>query len=161
MKGEIKLCLTIYCSSKSPAGKHTQLSLITIQVVCNIYNTMLQPGRSHGLVCVYALYYIMLLEKSGVLQTCQHCNTQEYNSIQQTDLATKSCFRITKQLYLHHLNLKPLLLQKPTLGNVIKDISGGGHRVTFPMRGPAKFFLLPSLSVVAVVLLRIAVLTCL
>ena len=42
---------------------------------------------------------------------------------------------------MHHLNLKPLLLQKPALGNVIKDINGGGHRVTLPVRGPAKNYL--------------------
>ena len=63
--------------------KLTRLSLITIQVVCNIYNTTLQPGSSHGLVCMHALYCIILLDKSGVLQTCQHCNKQQYNSIQQ------------------------------------------------------------------------------
>ena len=99
---------------------------------------MLQPGRSYGLVCVHALYYIMLLEKSGVLQTCQHCNAQEYNSIQQRDLAIKKYFHVTKQLYLHHLKIKPLLLQKPALENMIKNINGGGHKVTLPMRGPAK-----------------------
>ena len=74
---------------------------------------------------MHALYYIILLEKSGVLQTCQHCNEQEYNSIQQTELAEKNYFHIAKQLYLHYFNLKPLLLQKPALGNVIKDINGG------------------------------------
>ena len=101
---------------------------------------MLQLGRSHSLVCMHALYYIILLEKSGVLQTCQHCNEQEYNSIQQTELAVKKYFHIAKQLYLHYFNLKPLLLQKPALGNVIKDINWGGHRVTLPVRGPAKIF---------------------
>ena len=99
---------------------------------------MLQPGRSHGLVCMHALYYIILLEKSGVLQTCQHCNKQQYNSIQQTELAVTKYFHIAKQLCLHYFNLKPLLLQKPALGNVIKDINGGGHRVTLLVRGPAK-----------------------
>ena len=58
--------LVNYVSNFS-AGKLTRLSLIAIQVVYNIYNTMLQAGRSHGLVCVHALYYIILLEKSGIL----------------------------------------------------------------------------------------------
>ena len=39
---------------------------------------------------------------------------------------------------MHFFNLKLLLLQKPALGNVIKDINGGGHRVTLLVRGPAK-----------------------
>ena len=81
MVGQVLFKLHFSYIYTSPAGKLTQLSLIAIQVVCNIYNTTLQPGRSHGLVCMHALYYIMLLEKSGVLQTCQHCNKQEYNGI--------------------------------------------------------------------------------
>ena len=53
--------------SNLSAGKLTRLSLIAIQVVCNVYNTVLQPKISDGLVCVHAWCYVMLLEESGVL----------------------------------------------------------------------------------------------
>ena len=65
--GQVLFKLLFNYSSNFPAGKLTRLSLIAIKVVCNIYNTMLQPERSHGLVCVHALCYVMLLEESGAL----------------------------------------------------------------------------------------------
>ena len=65
--GQVLLKLLVKYDSKFSAGKLTQLSLIAIQVVCNVYNTVLQPEVSHSLVCVHALCYVMLLEESGVL----------------------------------------------------------------------------------------------
>ena len=65
--GQVLLKLLVNYHSNLSAGKLTRLSLIAIQVVCNIYNTMLQPERSHGLVCVHVLCYVILLEESGVL----------------------------------------------------------------------------------------------
>ena len=58
--------LVNYVSNFS-AAKLTQLSLIAIQVVYNVYNTVLQLEISHDLVCVHALCYVMLLKESGVL----------------------------------------------------------------------------------------------
>ena len=141
MKGETKLCL-IYCISNFPAESlHGYLSLLYKLYAIYTIQRCIQEDHtawSHGLVCMHALYYIILLENSGVLQIYQHCNEQEYNSIQQTELAVTKYFHIAKQLYLHYFNLKPLLLQKPALGNMIKDINGGGHRATLPVRGPGK-----------------------
>ena len=51
---------------------------------------------------------------------------------------TKGSLLSLQTVYLHYFNLKLLLLQQPALGNVIKDINGGGHRVTLLVRGPAK-----------------------
>ena len=116
MNGEIKLCLAVYFISNSPAGKLIWLSIIAIQVVCNIYNTTLQPGRSHGLVYVHELYFIMFLEKSGVLQTCLHCNAQEYNSIQQTDLAIKQIFPHNQTIILAPFKLKTSAASKTCIG---------------------------------------------
>ena len=116
VKGGKKLCFTIYCISNSPAGKLTRLSLIAIQVVCNIYNTMMQPGRSHGLVCVHALYYIMLLEKSGVLQIYQNCSAREYNSIPQTDLAIKKIFPCSQTIILAPFKFKTFAPSKTCIG---------------------------------------------
>ena len=65
--GQVLLKLLVIYDSNLSAGKLTQLSIIVIQVVCNVYNTVLQPKISHGLVCVQALCYVMLLEESGVL----------------------------------------------------------------------------------------------
>ena len=65
--GQVLLKLLVNYDSNLSARKLTRLSLIAIQVVCNIYNTVLQPKISHGLVCLYALCYVMLLEESGVL----------------------------------------------------------------------------------------------
>ena len=76
----------------SPARKLTRQALIAIQVICYICNATLQQERSHNLICVHALCYIMLMEKSGVLETCQHFSAQQYSSIQQTDLAVKKIF---------------------------------------------------------------------
>ena len=63
----IPIQVAFYLYFYFPAGKLTRLSLIAIQVVCNIYNTILQPERSHNLVCMLVLCYAMLLEESGVL----------------------------------------------------------------------------------------------
>ena len=65
--GQVLLKLLVNYDSNLSAGKLTQLSLIAIQVVCNVYNTVSQLKISHGLVCVHALCYITLLEESGVL----------------------------------------------------------------------------------------------
>ena len=65
--GQVLLKFLVNYDSNLFAGKLTRLSLIAIQVVCNVYNTFLQPKISHGLVCVHALCYIILLEESGVL----------------------------------------------------------------------------------------------
>ena len=65
--GQVLLKLLVNYDSNLSAGKLTRLSLIAIQVVCNVYNTVLQPKISHSLVCVHALCYVMLLEESGVL----------------------------------------------------------------------------------------------
>ena len=65
--GQVLLKLLVYYDSNLSARKLTRLSLIAIQVVCNVYNTDLQPKISHGLVCVHALRYVMLLEESAVL----------------------------------------------------------------------------------------------
>ena len=65
--GQVLFKFVVNYVSTFSAGKLTQLSLIAIQIVCNIYNTVLQPKISHGLVCVHALCYAMLLEESGVL----------------------------------------------------------------------------------------------
>ena len=65
--GQVLLKLPVNYDSNLSAGKLTQLSLIAIQVVCNVYNTLVQLKKSHGLVCVHALCYVMLLEDSGVL----------------------------------------------------------------------------------------------
>ena len=62
--GQVLLKLLVNYDSNLSAGKLTRLSLIAIQV---IYNTVLQPKISQGLVCVHALCYVMLLEESGVL----------------------------------------------------------------------------------------------
>ena len=64
---QILLKLFVNYDSNLSEGKLTRLSLIAIQVVCNVYNTVLQPKISHGLVCVHALCYVMLLEESGAL----------------------------------------------------------------------------------------------
>ena len=64
---QVLLKLFVNYDSNLSEGKLTQLSLIAIQVVCNVYNTVLQPKISHGLVCVHALCYVMLLEESGAL----------------------------------------------------------------------------------------------
>ena len=65
--GQVLFKLLINYDSNLSAAKLTRLSLIAIQIVCNIYNTVLQPKISHCLVCVHALCYVMLLEESGVL----------------------------------------------------------------------------------------------
>ena len=65
--GQVLLKLLVNYDSNLSARKLTQLSLIAIQVVCNVYNTVLQPKTSDGLVCVHALCYVMLLEESGAL----------------------------------------------------------------------------------------------
>ena len=65
--GQVLLKLLVNYDSNLSAGKLTRLSLTAIQVVCNVYNTVLQPKISHSLVCVHILCYVMLLEKSGVL----------------------------------------------------------------------------------------------
>ena len=56
--GQVLLKLLVNYDSNLSAGKLTRLSLIAIQVVCNVYNTVLQPRISHGLVCVHALCYV-------------------------------------------------------------------------------------------------------
>ena len=65
--GQVLLKLLVNYDFNLSAGKLIQLSLTAIQVVCNVYNTVLQPKISYGLVCVHSLCYIMLLEESGVL----------------------------------------------------------------------------------------------
>ena len=65
--GQVLLKLLVNYNSNLSAGKLTRLSLIAIQVVCNIYNTVLQLEVSHGLVFVHALCYVTLLEESGAL----------------------------------------------------------------------------------------------
>ena len=64
---QVLLKLFVNYDSNLSEGKLTRLSLIAIQVVCNVYNTVLQLKISHGLVCVHALCYVMLLEESGAL----------------------------------------------------------------------------------------------
>ena len=56
--GQVLLKLLLNYDFNLSAGKLTRLSLIAIQVVCNVYNTALQPKISHGLVCVHALCYV-------------------------------------------------------------------------------------------------------
>ena len=65
--GQVLLKLLVNYDSNISTGKLTRLSLIAIQIVCNVYTTILQPKISHSLVCVNALCYVMLLEESGVL----------------------------------------------------------------------------------------------
>ena len=65
--GQVLLKLLVNYDSNLAAEKLTRLSLIAIQVVCNVNNTVLQPKISHGLVFVHELCYVMLLEESGVL----------------------------------------------------------------------------------------------
>ena len=78
---QVLLKFLVNYDSNFSAGKLTRLSLIAIQVVCNVYSTVLQPEISHGLLCVHELCYVMLLEESGVLKTCRHFNAQQYSSI--------------------------------------------------------------------------------
>ena len=65
--GQVLLKLLVNYDSNLSARKLSRLSHIAIQVVCNVYNTALQPKISHSLVCVHALCYVMLLEESAVL----------------------------------------------------------------------------------------------
>ena len=65
--GQVLLKFLVNYDFNFSAGKLTRLFIIAIQVVCNVYNTVLQPKISHGLVCVHALCYVMLLEESGAL----------------------------------------------------------------------------------------------
>ena len=64
---QVLLKLLVNHDSNLSARKLTRLSLIAVQVVCNVCNTVLQPKISHGLVCVHALCYVMLLKESGAL----------------------------------------------------------------------------------------------
>ena len=65
--GQVLLKLLVNYDSNLSARKLTRLSLIAIQIVFNVYNTVLQPEISHSLVCVHALCHVMLLEESSVL----------------------------------------------------------------------------------------------
>ena len=65
--GQVLFKFLVKYVSNSSTRKLTQLSLIAVQVIYNVYSTVLQPEISHGLVCVHALCYAMLLEESGVL----------------------------------------------------------------------------------------------
>ena len=90
-----------------------------------------------GLYACIVLYYIT--GKAWGLKnmlTLQQATVQQHTTNKTS--SKKKYFHIAKQLYLHYFNLKPLILQQPALGNVIKDINGGGHRVTLIVRGPAK-----------------------
>ena len=65
--GQALLKFLVNYDSNFSARKLTRLSLIAKQVARNVCNTVLQPEISHGLVCVHALCYVMLLEESDVL----------------------------------------------------------------------------------------------
>ena len=52
---QVLLKMLLNYDSNLSAGKLTRLSVIAIQVVCNVYSTVLQPEISHGLVCVHEL----------------------------------------------------------------------------------------------------------
>ena len=59
--GQVLFNLHFKYNSSPPAEKLTRLSLIAMQVLCNLYCTILQSGRLHSLVCVHALCYTILL----------------------------------------------------------------------------------------------------
>ena len=82
--------MLIYYISNFPAGSlHGFLSLL--YKLYAIYTIQPCSWEDHmaWFVCMHC---IILLFKSGVLQTCQHCNKQQYNSIQQTKLAVRKIF---------------------------------------------------------------------
>ena len=63
--GQVLLKLLVNYDSNLSAGKLTRLSLIAIQVVCNVYNTVLQP--KYHMAWSVCMHCVMLLEESAVL----------------------------------------------------------------------------------------------
>ena len=90
--------MLIYCISNFPAGSlHGFLSLLYKLYAIYTIQRCSQEDHTAWTVCMHC---IILLEKSGVLQTCQHCNKQQYNSIQQTELAIRKIFSHSQTIIL-------------------------------------------------------------
>ena len=93
-----KKVMLIYCISYFPA-RILRGILSLLYKLYAIYTIQLCSREDHmaWFVCMHC---IILLFKSGVLQTCQHCNKQQYNSIQQTELAIRKIFSHSQTIIL-------------------------------------------------------------
>ena len=96
--------MLIYCISNFSAGiLRGVLSLLYKLYAIYTIQHCSQEEHTAWTVCMHC---IILLEKSGVLQTCQHCNKQQYNSIQQKKLAVKNIFLLNQTIILALFHFK-------------------------------------------------------
>ena len=106
--------MLIYCISNFPA-RILRGVLSLLYKLYAIYTIQHCSWEDHTAWSV-CMHCIILLEKSGVLQTYQHCNKQQYNSIQQTELAIRKIFSHSQTIILALFQFKTAIPSTTCIG---------------------------------------------